>query len=126
MLGKTIINDEVFIELARSSMMKVNEVILQERKGTLSGLAQIFTERFIPQVSVKKTPADSGEGTTGAVSFDLKLAVLYGVNIPEVVGRVRDTVAQEVEITTGYKVECIDITIDKLIKPENQVSESKQ
>lgn len=113
-MGKTVINDEVFVDLAKAAMLNVNEVSCQERKGAWSGIAQIFADRFTPQISVKKD--DSEEQAT--VAFDLKLALLYGVNIPETVKRVREAILKDVEELTGYKVEKIDISVEKLVKPE--------
>lgn len=122
MQGKMLISDEVFLEIAKTAMLNVNEVSLQERKSTLSGITQIFAERFIPQISVKRVD-DEGEEGQNSVSLDLKLTLLYGVNIPETVKRVRDTVTKEIEEMTGYQVECIDVYVDKLVKAEKLQTE---
>lgn len=113
-LGKTIINDEVFVDLAKAAMSSVNEVSYKDRKGTWSGITQIFSERFTPQIAVKKK--DDEEQKT--VSYDLKLSLLYGVNIPDTVKRVREAILKEVEELTGYQVVNIDISVENLIKPD--------
>ena len=117
--GKTIISDEVFAETARTAMQQVNEVFLDHsKKGPLLGLAQIVTDKVAPQVIVRKNEAETAEGAAGKIAFELKLTLLYGANIPDVSRKVRETVIREVESLTGYKVEKIDITVEKLVKPE--------
>ncbi len=118
-VGKTVINDEVFTEIARTAMLTVNDVFRQERKGALAELTQMLSGRFAPQISVKKNVSEEGATVPlGSVSFDMKLTLVYGVNIPDAVNRVRQAVITEVEAITGYKVEAIDITVEKLVKPE--------
>jgi uncharacterized alkaline shock family protein YloU len=115
--GKTVIQDEVFTEITRNAMQKVNEVFQKDRKGTLAGLTQILSERIAPQVTVKKADKESPEAPFGSVAFDLKLTLVYGVNIPDVVRRVRETIVEEVETLTGYTVERIDVSVEKLVTP---------
>jgi uncharacterized alkaline shock family protein YloU len=123
--GKTLINETVFVDIAREAMRKVEEVFRQDKKGGLSGITKLFADRFAPQINAKKTEfTDMDESTAGSVAFDVKLSVLYGVRIPEVAQKVREKVISEVENLTGYKVEKVDITIDKIVKPE-EVQEEK-
>jgi len=116
-LGKTVIQDEVFTDITRNAMQKVNEVFQKDRKGALAGLTQILSERIAPQVTVKKADKESPETPFGTVAFDLKLTLVYGVNIPDVVKRVRETIIGEVETLTGYTVERIDVSVEKLVTP---------
>lgn len=111
----TSLTDEVFVEIARSAMRNVNEVARQEKKGALAELTQLFSERMAPQIVVKRTEA---EGAALSVTFDIKLTLIYGVRIPEVVDKVRSSVKTEVENLTGVKVDRIDILIEKLVRPE--------
>jgi uncharacterized alkaline shock family protein YloU len=126
MSGKTFINDSVFVEIAREAMHKVEEVFKQERKGALSGLTRIFTERFAPQISVKKAEASDLEESPGSVAFEVKLTVVYGVKIPEVAQKVRERIVNDVESLTGYKVDKVDIIIDRIIKPEDIQEDKKE
>ncbi|HHW01907.1 MAG TPA: Asp23/Gls24 family envelope stress response protein [Thermoanaerobacterales bacterium] len=125
MEGKTTINDSVFVEIAREAMQKVEDVFRKEKKGALLGFTRAFTERFAPQITVKKTESTAVENSFGAVSLDVKISVLYGVNIPEVARKVREKIVSEIETLTGYSVEKVDITIEKIIKPE-QAEENKE
>ena len=110
---RTQVTDDVFLEIARSAMQAVNEVARQEKKGALAELTQLFSERIAPQIVVKRAEAE-----IAAVTFEIKLTLIYGVRIPEVVGKVRSAVKTEVESLTGYTVQRIDILVEKLIRPE--------
>ena len=118
-MDRTQITDEVFLEIARSAMQNVNEVARQEKKGALAELTQLFSERIAPQIVVKRAEAE-----VAAVTFEIKLTLIYGVRIPEVVGKVRSAVKTEVESLTGYTVQRIDILVEKLIRPEPAASEN--
>lgn len=110
---RTQVTDDVFLEIARSAMQAVNEVARQEKKGALAELTQLFSERIAPQIVVKRAEAE-----IAAVTFEIKLTLIYGVRIPEVVEKVRNAVKTEVESLTGYTVQRIDILVEKLIRPE--------
>ena len=112
---RTQLTDEVFLEIARSAMQNVNEVARQEKKGALAELTQLFSERMAPQIVVKRLDAEDDAPT---VAFEIKLTLLYGVRIPEVVDKVRSAVKSEVETLTGFTVDRIDILVEKLIRAE--------
>jgi uncharacterized alkaline shock family protein YloU len=114
-INRTVINDDVFMEIARSAMRTINEVSRQEKKGTLAELTQLVSEKIAPQIVVKRIERD---GEAPGVSFDMKLTLIYGVRIPEVVEKVRTVVKTEIETMTGYRVDHIDILVDKLVRPE--------
>jgi len=112
---RTVLTDEVFLEIARAAMSNVNEVARMEKKGTLAELTQLFSERMAPQIVVKRVEA---EGMVPSVTFEIKLTLIYGVRIPDVVEKVRSSVKTEVESLTGVKVDRIDILIEKLVRSE--------
>lgn len=116
--SKTVISEEVFAELARASLNKVNEVFYQEKKGALAELTTLIAEKFIPQIVVKKTENDTSPETPGKVAYEIKLSLVYGIFIPDAVKKVRETIAAEVESITGYQVERIDVIVEKLIRQE--------
>ncbi len=110
---RTQVTDEVFLEIARSAMQAVNEVARQEKKSALAELTQLFSERIAPQIVVRRPEPD-----VAAVAFEIKLTLIYGVRIPDVVEKVRAAVKTEVENLTGYTVQRIDILVEKLVRPE--------
>ncbi len=119
--GRTIISEEVFVELVKIATAKVENVVTGAgQKNVLAAIAKSVAEKVAPQIHVKKseTPAEGAEETAApaAVSFDIKLNIIYGHNIPETVGKVREAVKEEVERITGYQVEKIDILVEKLVK----------
>ena len=112
---RTQVTDDVFLEIARSAMQAVNEVARQEKRGALAELTQLFSERIAPQIVVKRLDAETA---MPAVAFEIKLTLIYGVRIPEVVEKVRAAVKAEVENLTGYTVQRIDVLVEKLVRPE--------
>ena len=75
----------------------------------------MFSERIAPQIVVKRLDAETA---MPAVAFEIKLTLIYGVRIPEVVEKVRAAVKAEVENLTGYAVQRIDVLVEKLVRPE--------
>ncbi|MDR3349514.1 MAG: Asp23/Gls24 family envelope stress response protein [Acidaminococcales bacterium] len=129
-LGKTIISEEVFSELAKTAMSKIESISTRTgQKISLVALARIVADKVSPQINVRKTDAIENENeeptVPATVSFDLKVNVLYGQNIPSVVSRLRETVKNEVEGITGYKVEKVDVTVEKLVKTEQESNEDE-
>lgn len=60
---------------------------------------------MVPQISVRKsdtTVDENGTVTKGHVSFELKVAVEYGSNIPEVVENLRQAIVKEVAALTDF------------------------
>lgn len=125
--GKTTVHEEVFVEMAKTAIARVENVVSDKsEKATLISIVKSVTERFAPQVQVRKTEKiitsdeydNNQEQEANSVEFDLKLAVVYGANIPTVVANAREAIRTEVESISGYKVSKIDVTVDKLVKPE--------
>ena len=123
--GKTIISEEVFADLAKTAMSKVENVAAaSEDVSTLAAVVKKVAERVIPQVIVKKTDAIAGDdenlqATVGRVSFEIKITVIYGANIPETTTKLRQVLLDEVERITGYQVDKVDVIVEKLVKAES-------
>ncbi len=125
--GKTIISEDVFADLVKTAMTKVETVAVSMGDvSAFAALAKKVAERVVPQVSVKKTDAVSGEGgqaTVGHVSFEVKVTVVYGANIPKTVIKLREMIVHEVETITGYQVDKVDVLVEKLLKAEEMAVE---
>jgi len=123
--GKTIISEEVFADLAKTAMSKVaNVAVASEDVSTLAAVVKKVADRVIPQVIVKKTDAIAGDdenqqSTVGRVSFEIKITVVYGANIPETTTKLRQVLLDEVEHITGYQVDKVDVIVEKLVKAES-------
>ena len=123
--GKTIISEEVFADLAKTAMSKVENVAAaSEDVSTLAAVVKKVADRVIPQVIVKKTDAIAGDeenqqSTVGRVSFEIKITVVYGANIPETTTKLRQVLLDEVERITGYQVDKVDVIVEKLVKAES-------
>jgi uncharacterized alkaline shock family protein YloU len=111
--GKTTVNDNVFQAIVEIALKNVDAVVAKEKKGALAGISKIL-ERFSPQITVKK--AEHAEADFGDVSFELNLAVIYGINIPEAAARVREELVTVVESITGYKVAQVNIVVDRIVE----------
>lgn len=116
--GKITLTDSILVDIAREAMKKVEEVYRAEKKGALAGLGGLFADRFVPQIAVKRISEDEDEGVD-RIAFDLKTSMIYGVNIPEAGKKIREIVSKEVEVMTGYVVERVDITVERLVRPED-------
>ena len=123
--GKITLNDSILVEIAREAIKKVEEVYRDEKKGTFAGLTGIFAERFVPQITVKRI-ADEEDEAQESIAFEVKTSIVYGVNIPEVGKKIRERVKTEVEGMTGYAVDRVDITVDRLIRPEEIKKKSEE
>ena len=123
--GKTIISEEVFADLAKTAMSKVENVAAaSEDVSTLAAVVKKVADRVIPQVIVKKTDAIAGDdenlqATVGRVSFEIKITVIYGANIPETTTKLRQVLLDEVVRITGYQVDKVDVIVEKLVKAES-------
>ena len=123
--GKTIISEEVFADLAKTAMSKVENVAAApEDVSALAAVVKKVADRVIPQVIVKKTDAIAGDdenqqSTVGRVSFEIKITVIYGANIPETTTKLRQVLLDEVEHITGYQVDKVDVIVEKLVKAES-------
>ena len=123
--GKTIISEEVFADLAKTAMSKVENVAAApEDVSTLAAVVKKVADRVIPQVIVKKTDAIAGDdenqqSTVGRVSFEIKITVIYGANIPETTTKLRQVLLDEVEHITGYQVDKVDVIVEKLVKADS-------
>ena len=114
--GNTLINDNVFLSAAQIVMQEMDEVVKKDRKRPFSGISRIFAEKSPAQILVKK--AEPGEGEEfGKVSYDLKLEVYYGAKIPVLVEEIRRQLTQAIQDMTGYTVETVDITVEKVVEP---------
>jgi uncharacterized alkaline shock family protein YloU len=109
-VGRTTVNEAVFQAIAEIVLKNIDDVVAKERKGPLAGLSRILVERFSPQIIVKKTES---EADFGEIGFELKLAVIYGIKIPETAVKVRKELVKVVEDLTGYKVTKVDVIVDR-------------
>ena len=90
----------------------------------MAAVVKKVADRVIPQVIVKKTDAIAGDdenqqSTVGRVSFEIKITVIYGANIPETTTKLRQVLLDEVEHITGYQVDKVDVIVEKLVKAES-------
>lgn len=116
--GKTIICEEVFMQLVRFAAANVPSISLCESGGGgLMSFAKGLTGKNVPTIGVEKTDAEVDENGTvkkGHVAFTLKVAVTYDANIPETIEALREAVVKEVVRITDFVVDQVDIVVAKL------------
>ena len=112
---RTQVTDDVFIEISRSALQQVAEVVSPAKKSALSELTHLVSDRIAPQITVKRQEL---EDAASAINFELRLTLVYGCRIPEVVNRIRSVIKSEVENLTGFRVERVDIMVEKLVRQE--------
>lgn len=132
--GNTLVNDNVFLTAAQIVLQDMEDVVKGEKKRRLPGISKIFAEKSAPQIAVKKMEPEKG-AEYGRVAYELKFTVLYGAKIPVLVADIRKQLIQDIEEMTGYKVEKVDITVEKVVEahelqneevdslPENTIDE---
>lgn len=125
--GKTIICEEVFVQLVRLAADRVPQVNLwEEAGGGLMSFAKGLTGKNVPPVSVEKTDAEVTENGTvkkGHVGFTLKVSVACDASIPDVIEQLREAVAKEVVRITDFQVDRVDIIVARLEEPEAKAPE---
>lgn len=124
--GKTIISDEVFVDIVRAAAQDPGHVTLSLNEGSsLFSLAKRVTDKMVPQISVRKsdtTVDENGTVTKGHVSFELKVAVEYGSNIPEVVENLRQAIVKEVAALTDFYVDSVDVVVARLVNIQKEAA----
>jgi len=100
--GNVKIDNEVLASIAALGAKKVQGVH-RIFTSLVGGLAQI----------IKKAPDAGVRVIVGEneVSFELKVIVDYGTNIPEVTYQIQKTIKEEVERMSGLKVANVDVIV---------------
>ena len=123
---KITLRDEVFIDLARAAMVRVNQLATEKSPTGMAGLLQVVLGRNTPEITVHQQDGDDEKGIPGKVSYGLKISVFYGASIPDTVRRLREAIGSEVEAITGYQVERIDVVVERWSHPEQTATEEQE
>ena len=117
-MGETSIHEDVFREIAKQVLDEVEGIYCYEPKNPL---APLLGEKSIkPQITIHWPALD--EEQQEQVSYEIKIAALYGASIPQMVSAIRTGIAQRVKAFTGYDVPLVDVFITKLIRFEQERS----
>jgi len=112
--GTITIEDEVVASIAGEVAKEVEGVY---RLGT-SSIRRTLAKRLGGGKS-RTTGVEAAVGTK-ETALDLSLAVTYGYNIPEVVSKVRESIAEKVSDLTGLIVKEINIDVNEIFFPERE------
>ena len=114
--GSMVIHEDVFREIVRLVLEEVEGIYSHEPKNVL---APLLGEKSVKPIITIKWPAPDEENQE-QISFDIKLAALYGASIPQMVTQIRRETAERVKSFTGYDVPSVDVYITKLIRFEKE------
>ena len=117
-MGGTTIHEDVFREIVRLVLEEVEGVYSYEPKNPL---APLLGEKSVrPSITVKWPSPD--EENQEQISFEIRLAALYGAPIPQMVATIRRETADRVQQYTGYEVPAVDVYITKLVRFDKEKS----
>ncbi|HWR39882.1 MAG TPA: Asp23/Gls24 family envelope stress response protein [Patescibacteria group bacterium] len=122
-IEKITLRDEVFIDLARAAMVRVNNLAEKLSATGVTGFLRVVLGRNTPEITVQQQAGDEETETPGRVTYGLKIAVYYGSSIPETVRHLRQAITEEVESITGYQVERIDVLVERWAHYNSEVTE---
>jgi uncharacterized alkaline shock family protein YloU len=115
-LGSTTIHEDVFREIVKMVLDEVEGVYTYEPK---SPLAPLLGDKSVKPAITIKWPSPEEEDQE-QISIEIRLAVLYGAAIPQLVSVIRRETAEKLKKYTGYSVLAVDIYITKLIRFEKE------
>jgi len=115
--GNVKIDNEVLASIAAIGAKKVAGV---HRIFTsfVGGIAQVI--RKIPDAGVKVIVGEN------EVSFELRVIIDYGTNIPEVTYQIQKTIKEEVERMSGLKVSNVDVIVHGVHISKKHVAEDEE
>ncbi|MDR1194632.1 MAG: Asp23/Gls24 family envelope stress response protein [Peptococcaceae bacterium] len=119
-MGSTSIHEDVFKEIVRLALEDIEGIYSYESKNPL---APFFGEKNIKPVITVKWPDRQDEETRDQIAFEIRIAVLYGAEIPKVVSGIRRETTEQVTKFTGYEVTAVDVYITRLIRFEKEKGE---
>jgi uncharacterized alkaline shock family protein YloU len=107
-LPGAVVTDDAMIAIVRGAVGMVDGARLDRP----SRIARVLPGRGGPV----EWRSESG----GGISFDVDVAVAYGLPLPRVAGHVRSSVAQSVAQMTGLRVRTVDVTVTSLDRTEGE------
>jgi uncharacterized alkaline shock family protein YloU len=117
-IGETTIHEDVFREIVRLVLEEVEGIYSYEPRNPL---APLLGDKSVKPVITVKWPEPEEEGQE-QVSLEIKIAVLYGAAIPQLVAKIRQETAEQIKKFTGYDVPTVDVFITRLIRFEKERS----
>ncbi|MDR0468853.1 MAG: Asp23/Gls24 family envelope stress response protein, partial [Peptococcaceae bacterium] len=111
-------HEDVFRDIVRYLLEEVEGVYSYEPKNVLGSL--LGEKSVKPAITIKWPAAD--EENQEQVSFEIRLAALYGASIPQMVSHIRQEAADKVKGYTGYDVSAVDVFITKLVRFDKERS----
>lgn len=113
-VGVVKISDEVVSVIAGIAAEEIPEVV-EFQSGVTNNITQIFKGKKTAGKSVKVTLEED------RALIELNLSVQYGAKIMEVVAQVQENVKKTVEAMTGLVVDSVNVCVQNIFLPKEQV-----
>ncbi len=110
-LGMLKINNDVIASIARNAAMEVEGV-----SGVKSGSLSLFSDFFNKGYRQRGITLEIGDNE---VTLGVTIIVEYGVNIPDVAGKVQENIRNAVEEMTGLTVAEVNVSVGEIHSGQN-------
>lgn len=118
-LGAMKIADQVVAIIAGNAATKV-EGMAGMSGGIADGIAEKLGGKKNLSRGVKVETSDNNN-----VTIDIYIIVYAGYRIPQVVSKIQETVKENVDFTTGLNVNAINVHVQGIIFPEEEIEDEE-
>ena len=127
--GTTTIADTVVSQIAGIAAGEVEEVRLggsgSRRAGEMFGRAKSSIGRgSSEESSLNRSRGVSVEMGRSEVAVDLKIGFEYGIDLPDLAGKVREKVVNRIENLVGLAVREVNLTVTDIVFPDEDQEQS--
>lgn len=116
--GNVVISDEV-VSVISAIAAKSVEGVNGMQSGITGGIVE-FLGKKNPSKGVKVSI------NNGVVDIDLSISVKYGTKIQDVAWEIQGKVKTEVESMTGFTVNSVNVSVDGIVMPEEEKTDSEE
>lgn len=127
--GKTIVSESVFVDLVKESLEPITEINFDTQiKNALTSISKFFNKNNDNDTTPEQNPymltvlsiateihhKTAEHNSPPSISFKLKININTDKDTNYLINQIRDNIKQKVENITGYKVDRVDININKI------------
>lgn len=127
--GKTIVSESVFVDLVKESLEPITEINFDTQiKNALTSISKFFNKNNDNDTTPEQNPymltvlsiateihhKTAEHNPPPSISFKLKININTDKDTNYLINQIRDNIKQKVESITGYKVDRVDININKI------------
>ncbi len=117
-MGEVKIHENVIASLVRRAALNVEGVSRLAGSSLLDGIAEFVGNRRMQSRAITVDMEESNR-----VALEIKLNIKAGFNIPAIATEVQKTVIEEVEKTTGMTVTKVNVVVQEIDDPAQEIAE---